>query len=365
MFTRAHRVSGLLLMLATSANASQTVTLSSQVLLTADRVNEFYMKQEGSSQNRYELRRGKLGMDWQIHPQLSSEVELNIQKEYQQSAQYEWADVNLRYEFNNGLGMKLGRMKIPFSLESQTSSANHISIERSLLYDAFMASRANAAQLSHASKKQGWTLAAAYYDVPEDKQQGVTLRGTQQYRLSGRVLHAGFTLRFDALNDQLYQIKLDGEINSAHSIMRSARFYASEQSLVQTEIAMISGATFGYAQLVRSDIQQTGTDQTWQYGGLSLQLSHFISGGEYAYKKGKLSQTHVAGSWSVLARYSAIDLADHGVGSTASSLTLAVNHGFTSAVTLMAELKAAQISGNTINRFNTGHGASLALQWRL
>lgn len=359
----------LLLSVPAAAQSDNGISFSSNVLLTADKVNPFYVKQASSTHTRFELRRGKLAMDWQVIDGLSTEIELNIQQEYQQDMQYEWADVNVQYQFSSKLNATLGRMKMPFSLESQISSAKSATIERSLLYDAFMPSRAMGGLLNYYHKNHKYGLAVAYYDDIDDNIQGLTARATQQFKVGAAKLHLGLTVRHDDLNDQRYQIKLNGEINSAHSIIRSPRFYASQQMLVQTEMAFINGATLIHGQLVRSDVRQVNTPlspgKIWYYGGISLQLSHFLGGGEYRYKKGKVSQDYQAGAWWVVARYSGIDLDDYGLGSAASSFTLGANHALSQAVTFMAEVKIAQISGNTLNTQSQGYGASFALRFTL
>lgn len=355
----------LVLSVPTTAQSENGISFSSNVLLTADKVNAFYVKQDEPVGERFELRRGKLAMDWQMSDALSTEIELNIQQQYQQDIQYQWADVNVQYQFSRRLSATLGRMKMPFSLESQISSANSATIERSLLYDAFMPSRAMGAQLNYYHKKYKHGLAVAYHDDTDDNIQGLTARATRQLKVKEAKLHLGLTLRHDDLNDQRYQIKLNGEINSAHNIIRSPRFYASQQTLLQTEVAFINGATLMHGQLVRSDVQQTAQEKTWHYSGISLQLSHFLRAGEYRYKTGKVRQTHQVGAWWVVARYSGIDLEDHGLGSSASSLTFGVNHGLSKAVAVMTEVKTAQISGNAVNTQSQGYGVSFALRFTL
>jgi phosphate-selective porin OprO/OprP len=369
------------------AYSEDTLKLNGYIMLDHDYHGPFYTKESDKYYHKTEIRRSKIGIKYKFSEYLSSDLELKYAREFDESDEFldseglKLGDALIRFENDNQLGFQFGKMKEPFSLEQQTGSADLLIIERSIATSSFSPGRSFGVQLDHKKKKHTLTLgyfidrdtehdfALSNFNLLQQDQnndiKAVTLRFTFTPVLNKESsIHIGTSLSKRWLNERKVQIKENGEVNAADNIIRSARFYADDSKHYQFELAWHNKNI-----LLQSEIFSTITQQTdgksWSYSGAYLQASYRNSG-NYRYKKGKYKSPtkHLQGFSELVFRQSVINLRNNNVGSEAAFTVVGANYYPTESIKLMANIIFPSMTGDAINKDQSGKALSLRAQFK-
>jgi phosphate-selective porin OprO/OprP len=380
-------IAAIAILFSLSAYSENKLKLDGYIMVDHDYYGPFYTKESDKYYHKSKIRRSKIGIEYKLSEYFSSELQLKYARELDESGELlqseglKLGDALIRFENDNKVGFQFGRMKEPFSLEQQTGSADLLIIERSITTSSFSPGRSFGVQLDHKKKKH--TLVLGYFIdrdtdhdfalsnfnlLQQDKKndiKAVTLRFTFTPVLNKESsIHIGTSLSKRWLNERKVQIKENGEVNAADSIIRSARFYADDSKHYQFELAW-----HNKNRLIQSEIFSTITQQTdgksWSYSGAYLQAS-YRSSGNYRYKKGKYKSPtkHQQGFGELVFRQSLINVRDNNVGSEAAFTLVGANYYPTEAIKLMANIIFPSITGDAINRDQSGKAVSLRAQFR-
>lgn len=347
------------------AQASQ-FQVGGYVMLDYDQYGAFHNKKDSQSEDHLEVRRSKIGIKVFPKEAVSAELEFTYHNEYQQEEEFEVADAYITYTSQNDWSAQFGKMKEPFGLERQTGSTSITGIERSMVTTAFSPGRNIGAMLKFSEPHYSIALGVFEEDAPQSPQ-AITSRATYGFIQSEQATkHIGVSMSFRDLKDQEFQIKERGESNSADNIIRSAKFDAQSQQVIQLESAWITKKLRLQSEVSLSSIKQINGED-WLYSGFYLQASYLLnkggSGAKYRYKNNKIKTKTKKGTWELVARYSGLDLQDNNIGSEASLLMFGVNHYINNQFRIMANILLPEISGNTVDDDQSGNGVSVRAQY--
>ena len=348
------------------------------IMLDHDYRGPFYDKTSQEYQHNSEIRRSKLGIKYSPNSAFQSKLQIKYSRQFPESGSLSLGDAYLRLEHPSRNALQFGKMKQPFSLQQLTSSSAIGAIERSLPTSAFSPGRSIGLQFDR--KKKRYTLATGYFIDRETEDEfslnnfdifklnngdieAATLRATcAPYLKKSLNLHLGFSTSKQWFNGKKIQFKERGEVHSADSIIRSARFYAQSGLLYQFEFAYQAHNTLIQAELF-SNIITPKNNTNWHFKGGYVQLRHHFSG-NYRYKYGKYkSSKYQHQGFEFILRQSYLDLREHEVGSEASISLIGLNYSFNKYFKLMANTTIPWISGDTINNNTSGHGYSVRGQF--
>ncbi|MEH6348011.1 MAG: porin [Bermanella sp.] len=341
--------------------SNSLLSSSGSVMLDYDQYGDFYSKKESGSQEHFEVRRAKLGFKTNSSGPFKGELEFSYNNEYQGEEELELGDAYVKYQ-SSVIDISLGQMKEPFGLERQTGSSKTTSIERSMVTSAFSPGRSLGLMLKKSKKRYTLALGVFQEEDKTNSPQAITARFTRAFEYARQHQHLGMSLTHRELKDQEFQIKERGEINSGDNIIRSAKFDANSQRVLQIESAWFSEKMRLQMEASIASIEQTEGDD-WLYSGFYLQASYFLKGGAYQYKKGIIKNKVHKGAWELVSRYSGLNLRDNEIGSEAAIIMLGVNYYAHKKLRLMANILIPDISGNTVNEDQTGNGVSLRAQY--
>lgn len=362
----------------TNKNVQDRVEFSGYLMLDHDYYGPFYAKSANGYQHKNEIRRAKLGISFTPNPLIKAKLQLKYSQSFPADGKLALGDALVRFNTGNDTGLQVGRMKQAIGLEYQSSSSQLIAIERSLPSSAFAPDRSFGIQLDQ--KKKHYTLAAGYFierdsghdfalsnfDLLKHQDKDIkagTLRMTylKSKNIAGK-LHFGGTFSRRWLNGQKIQFKESGEIHSADSIIRSARFYADHSNLYQLDMAWLSNKILIQGEVFINRI--TAIDhQLWNFYGAYIQSSYLFSG-EYQYKRGRIKSSQLNNNTLELVfRQSYLNLRDNSVGSQAAISLIGLNLHISKSFKLMANISQPWISGDTINTQQSGQAYSFRGQF--
>lgn len=360
------------------ATLSENTEIGGYIMLDHDYRGPFYDKTSQEYQHHSEIRRSKLGIKYSPNSAFQSKLQIKYSRQFPESGSLSLGDAYLRLEHPSRNALQFGKMKQPFSLQQLTSSSAIGAIERSLPTSAFSPGRSIG--LLFDRKKKRYTLATGYFIDRETEDEfsldnfdlfelnsgdieAATLRATYApYLKKSLNLHLGFSTSKQWFNGKKIQFKERGEIHSADSIIRSARFYAQSGLLYQVEFAHQSHNTLIQAELF-SNVITPVNNTNWHYKGGYIQLRYHFSGNfQYKFGKYKPSKQQFQG-FELTFRHSYLDLRDHNIGSEASISLIGINYSFNQYFKLMANTTIPWISGDTINTNSSGQGHSLRGQF--
>ena len=308
---------------------------------------------------------------------MKGKLQLKYAKVFQGEEKIFLGDAYIRLKSNMNLSLQLGRMKEPFGLEQQTSSSELIAIERSLPTNIFSPGRSFGTQLDYKINKSQFTVgyyidrsnqhdfSLANFNIGQKGDndiQALTMRfTTAPVQKKYSTIHFGSSFSKRRLNNK-FQYKEKGEIHSADTIIRSARFYADNSLLYQVDWALHNNQFLMQGEIFSNEIQQID-GKSWGYKGGYIQASYRLFGG-YRYKQGVFKSVKPKKTFAFewLIRHSYVDLEDHNVGSKASSSLLGFNTYFTPLFKLMANITIPSIAGDSVNNNQTGQAYSLRAQ---
>jgi phosphate-selective porin OprO/OprP len=356
---------------------SEIFEIGGYLMIDHDYFGAFYNKDESQYQHKTEIRRSKLSLTSKPSQHIKLKLQLKYARVFQDKEKLFLGDAYLQLKSDNNISLQLGRMKEPFGLEQQTSSSELIAIERSLATNTFSPGRSFGAQIDYKTKKNYFAIgyyidrdnrfdfALANFDFSQQGDNDVkafTMRLTMApIQKKHSTIHLGSSFSKRWLNNKA-QYKIKGEVHTADTIIRSARFYADDSLIYQVDWALHKKQFLMQGELFANEVLQSD-GRSWFYTGGYIQASYRFFG-DYKYKQGvfKSAKLKRALAFECVIRHSYVDLDDHDVGSKASSSLIGANIYITPLFKLMANMTIPTISGDTVNNNQTGYAYSFRAQ---
>lgn len=344
MIRKITRWSGYLItLIALPAFADDGIRFSGYLLADADYFDSFYVKAQSDDSPEAEVLHGEIRalkgtIKWK-------ENNFRLKTQYVlRSEGSEWGDLIASYK-SNSAEFYLGRSEPATSQEANMSYKKLPVIERSLPVRAFAADTGNIAGINWQPQqgKQQWQVSLFQDD---DNHQAVQLRFSQV--LLSEHLTWAIAGESRQLNNDLYQLKIHAGAHLSDKVIRSPRFYADSQTLLQTEVNAINSLGWFAAEywLTRTtaDNEKTFTFQGsyWQWV-YNTHSSYRIKDLEVD-SKGK----QLTGSWDYILRLELLDLQDYNYGSRATNLLAGINYHPGKNISLMANLIHSQAAGQLV-----------------
>ncbi|MGM0768809.1 MAG: OprO/OprP family phosphate-selective porin [Pseudomonadota bacterium] len=335
--------------------------LSGYVAGGVDHYEAFYDEDGEPETTRGVLRNARLQLELAWGAQWEAELDGSYKIEGS-TKELDLGDAYFRFNGDRQFSVTAGRFKEPFSLERLTSYANLNTSERSLVTSAFAPGRSTGVMVGQFRKSGTWAL-GVFSDEPDGgSTRAVTGRLTRSpIRSDNRVLHLGVAASWRDLDDRRFQIKDEGEVFSADNVIRSPRFDARDAWLTGLEAAWLAGRLTLAGEAMAQGVQRTN-GQWWQFSGAYLQASLFLTDDQRNYSRGEfkgVESRQSTGAWEVVARHSAVDLQERGVGAQASVTLLGLNYYLGETFQLRLNYLWPDISGNTLMAAPDGDAVTL------
>lgn len=349
------------------------------LMLDHDYYGPFYNKAKNTYQHSTEIRRSKIALTVEPSKYFKTKLQLKYSKKLEDKGELSLGDAFIQAKAPFNMALQLGRMKEPFGLEQQTSSADLLLIERSIITESFSPGRSFGLQFNH--KLKNYSFAAGHY-LERDTDHNFALANFNLFKYDNEhdtkattarltfapslkkqsTLHLGASFSQRNIAGKKVQIKERGEVNSADKIIQSARFYTDESTLYQADIAWSNRTALIQGEFYSSKNQQIQGPK-WLYSGAYVQASYQFSG-YYKYKNGRFkpSKSRHRHSTEIVLRQSAINLRDHDVGSESSFTSFGINYYPNTNMKVMINMIIPKISGDTINNDQSGNAYSMRLQ---
>lgn len=359
-----------------SKDTTDMFKVGGYLMIDHDYYPPFYQKENGEYSQTTEIRRSKLSLTSQPLDYVKAKIQLKYTNRLPGEGKFFPGDVFIRLNKNDYV-LQLGRMKETFGLEQQTSSAELIAIERSLPTSIFSPGRSAGIQLKknwnhkyfatgyYINRNNDYDFALANLDLTEkdnEDEEAITMRISLGFKQDEHsTLHIGSTFSKRWFDKKL-QYKSKAEVHSADTIVRSARFYASDSLIYQLDWAIHRRQFLIQGELFANKLQQID-GYSWLYTGAYIQASYRLFG-DYKYKggifKSRKSKTSPVFEW--VFRQSYVDLRDNQVGSEAAASSLGMNIHISSIFKIMANMTIPWISGDTVNQQEIDTAYSLRAQ---
>ena len=319
-------------------------SLDGYLLADAGYYDAFYVKQEdgdsqGANRLQRELRTLNLSPVWK-HQQWRLKTQYKWQTDHG-----EWGDTELRMTFAAG-HVRIGRSELTTSQEDNLSYDTLPFIDRSMVVRAFAAGRQRLAGVRWQPDDGIHRLDLAAY-LDDGRYHGSQIRlaltpGSDQWLWAVAAEHRD-------LHDELFQLKTEAAVHLSDKVIRSPRFYASEQQLLQSDLAWFSPTGWWSAEFWLTRVSsRDGRDFTFQGGYCqwvlnshdSYRLRNFVTDAR---------RRTLAGSWDYVLRAEFLDLEDQNYGARASNLTAGLNYHVSSQLSLMADVTHSQAAGQLVS----------------
>lgn len=341
--------------------------VSGYIMVDANQTGPFYDKQD-TDQQTTEIRRARLAVKYDPPYSIKTKLQFQYSTKLSEKDDTELddylSDAYIQYGFENGLKLRLGKMKQVANYERLSSSRQLTTIERSMVSQTFFDGRDYGVRLYKNKKRSGWDLG---YFQNEDSQSSIQGRFYDKVSLGFGKHLLSVNGQLQDLNDQLFQLKNRAEVNTADNTVRSARFYAKQSQTLQIELLGMNNQWRWYASYGAKNIEQVD-GRKWRYQGGFAQISYSHQQ-DYQFGKGKLKSIDYG--WEVLARISALDLTadvnDGGdlisTGNQASSILLGFNYYQTKHLKYMLNALLPSISGQVNSNDQSGYALTGRVQY--
>jgi phosphate-selective porin OprO/OprP len=287
--------------------------------------------------NGSEIRRARL----YIQGKMYNDWGYKLQYDFVDTGNKGIKDAYLTYNGFDGVSLKAGNFKDPFSLQEQTSSKFVSFTERSLT-TAFAAGRHIGFMASTANKD--WSLAAGVFGDSvttkggaNDEDWGLGARATwAPINDKGNVLHLGLGMNYrdtDTAGSARFKTQAETHVAGINIVDTGSITNVEDFFKVGAEVAYVNGPFSAQAEYITTDVSRNSASDL-DFDGWYAQAGYFFTGESRNYKKGKFGgikpKANVGeggiGAWELALRYSTIDLNDNDInGGEADSMTLGLN----------------------------------------
>ncbi|WP_430462122.1 porin [Thalassolituus sp. LLYu03] len=331
------------LLLSANGHASE-LSVNGYVLADAGYFDEFYIKDGDTRSHAADTLHGEL-RSLSISPAWKHD-RFRVKAQYKwQTDHGQWGDVEARVKLNAG-HVRFGRSELTTSQEDNLSYDTLPVIDRSLPVRAFSAGHQNLAGLRWQPENSIWRLDIAAY-VNDDDYQGSQLRlalspASQRWLWAIAGEHRN-------LNDDLFQIKTEAAVHLSDKVIRSPRFYAAEQTLLQSDVTLITPSGWWSGEYWLTQVNSTSGDAFTFHGGYGQWV--YNSHGSYRLQDFGMDARRkaLADSWDFVIRAEFLDLQDQGYGARVSNVMAGLNYYVTSRLSLLGNVTFSEAAGQLIS----------------
>lgn len=343
--------------------------VSGRALVDADYYQSFWSRDADNSNTNLELRDARLQLEYDFPKGWEGKLQADFSADSNDS-DLDYGSVYMRYTKWKFADLTLGRMKEPLGMERNINASKLITIERSMMSDAFTPNKSWGIHLFDANKKRRWALAAVVEDdqdnnYDEDAPSAISGRYTRSpINSKEQTLQLGASVSFRDWENNTFRIGSRAEVASADRVVRSAEFDADQSTVVGLEGVFRHKSWQVEGEYMATRVEQVdGTD--WDYNGYYISGSYLLTGEQRRFRKGefrRLRPLKSSGAWELVARYSYLDVRDHGLGTKTEVATLGVNYYWGKNLKLMLDYLHADSSGSVFHDDKDDDAVSARLQ---
>ena len=351
------------------ASEKERLKVSGRVLVDADYYQSFWSRDGESSNTNLEVRNARLQFQYDFPKGWEGKLQIDGAGD-SDGTDYDYGSVYMRYTKWKFAELTLGRMKEPLGMEQNISASKLITIERSMMSEAFTPNKSWGVHLFDANKKRSWGLSAVVEDDQDDryeKDEPMAISGRYTRALINsqeQTLQLGVSASLRDWQENTFRIGNRAEVGSADRVLRSAEFEADQQSIMGLEGVFRHKSWQVEGEYMATRIEQVdGTE--WGYNGYYVSGSYLLTGEQRRFRGGefrKLKPRADSGAWELVARYSYLDMRERGLGSKAAVTTLGVNYYFSSKLKVMLAYLHPDISGSVQHDDPDGNAVSARFQ---
>lgn len=319
------------------------------------------------------------GVGWQSHSELRRvrlNIKAKIEDDWKAKLQFEFAgndasnqvkDAYVEYCGWQMMSIIVGQNKEPFGLEATTSSKNLSFIERSMVSDAFRPKRNIGILLNGDTKKLLWQVGVYQAEDRDDDSDtyAATGRLAVPWKTTKGCFHLGMSGSYRDFDGEEFEMKASGEIRSADNFIYSDEIDTDYLLLYGIESVFCIGSLSFQAEYMTADIIAVDKDDDTAFGGYYLSASWFLTGETRSFNKGEWGRVKpeaAYGAWEFATRYSFLDVAENGQGTSANAYTLCLNWHINSNVRLMADYMRLWVTDESTDVETTGDAVSFRFQ---
>jgi len=350
-------------------DGKKRLDVSGRGLVDADTYESFWSKEDDGTTSNLELRNARLQLEYDFPKGWEGKLQLDAEAD-SDDADLDYGSAYLRYTKWKPADITLGRLKEPQGMELNTGASSLLTIERSMMTNAFTAGKSWGIHLFDANKNRRWALAAVIEDDQDDrydKDEPAALVGRYTrtpINTDEQTLQLGVSASLRDWRENTFRIGSRAEVSSADRVVRSAEFIADQQTLLGLEglFRLRNWQVQGEYMATRVE-EKNGPD--WDYSGYYLTGSYLFGGAQRRFGKGefkRLKPTFHAGFWELVARYSYLDVRQRGLGSSASVTTLGATYYVSENLRLMLAWLHPDISGSVRHENPDGDALSARIQ---
>ena len=320
---------------------------------------------EDARQTHSELRRAFLNIRAKIADDWKTKLQFDFAED---DATDNVKDAYVEYGGWRMMDILIGQDKEPFGLEAMTSSKNLSFIERSMVSDAFRPGRNLGISLKGDMENLIWQMGV--YQAQEREDDGDT------YAVTGRLtvvpwntdtgfFHLGMSGSHRDLDGEEFEIKKSAEIHTADNIVYSDEIDTDHLILYGLETAGCVGPFSFQAEYMQTEVNAVEGDDDATFDGHSLSASWFLTGETRSFKNGvwrRVKPEAAYGAWELVTRYSSLDAAENGQGTSADAYTLGLNWHINSNVRLMTDYMYLWLTEESTDAETTGAAVSCRIQ---
>ena len=325
--------------------------------------------QDGARGSKFFFRRGRIVTSGTIASDWGFKAEFNIGDNVGVDPSGDVTDFYIQYKgFEGNTKLTFGHQREPFGLETNTSSKNISTIERTTVGNVFDHGRAVGVQLSNHS--DNWSYAAGIFEVGSDEDEDIlfsyTARGT--YLLmneSDNLIHIGGGVRIGEETQSRLRTRPGLRQVDGSDRISTGDINTDGSTHYNLEAAGVFGAAHVSAEYHNMSLDGVDSEDT-DIDGYYLLAGWFLTGESrpYSTKGGSFSKVkpnNKSGAWELVASYSDVNLEDNGQGNNGTVLTLGANWYANSLVRAGINIVQADYD-NAINGEDSGTGIAGRLQ---
>ncbi len=349
------------------AAKEERLEVGAKLLLDGDQFDSFWSREGDSNNQEWMVRLARIQFDVDMPKKWEAKLQLNGALD-DNDPDAEVGSAYFRYGGWDGADITLGRMKEAQGLERNTSAAKLQTIERSMMTTAFTSNKSWGVHLFDANDTRRWALSAVVEDTQntdfeEDPPVAVVGRYTwSPINDDEQTLLFGGSASWRDWNDNTFRVRSRAEVGSADSVVRSAEFIAEQQMVVGIEGLWRRGGVQLQGEYMATRVEERGGPD-WDYDGYYLTASYLVGGTQRRFRKGEFrSLRPKASAFEAVARYSYLNVRQHGLGSKASVSTLGLNYYYGRHWKFMLAYLYPDISGSVTHPSPDGDALSLRVQ---
>lgn len=261
-------------------------------------------------------------------------------------------DAYLDYKGFDGVDLRVGHFKEPFTLQEATSDNFTTFTERATIA-AFSPGRSIGVMASHGN--QDWTWAAGVFGESVDSKGGTDDEGwgastrvtMSPINQADKVVHLGLGVNYrnvDSANSIRFKQAPETHIAGVNIVDTGSIMNTNDILKLGAEFATVYGPFSAQAEYIASNVSRQG-DSDLDFDGWYAEAGYFLTGESRQYSNGKFGRPKPhsivgqggIGAWQLALRYSTLDLTDGLIdGGEVDAMTLGLNWYPTSALRFTA-----------------------------